>query len=53
MVYHYFEPKKIGGSLYLIFDLRGIIDTAEIEFPYFRSKYLGEYEAICETALNH
>jgi hypothetical protein len=51
MLYHYFKPKKIGGSLDLIFDLRGVIDTAEIEFADFRSEYLREYEAICETTL--
>jgi hypothetical protein len=46
MLYHYFKPKKIRGSLDLFFDLRGVIDTAEIKFANFLSKYLGEDEAI-------
>jgi hypothetical protein len=28
-----------------------VIDLAETDFDDFRSDYLGEYEAICETAL--
>jgi hypothetical protein len=50
MLYHYFILKN-GGSLDLIFDLPGVIDTADIEFADFCSEYLGEYEAKCETAL--
>jgi hypothetical protein len=29
----------------------GVNDTAETDFGDFRSDYLGEYEAICETVL--
>jgi hypothetical protein len=29
----------------------GVNDTAEVDFGDFRSDYLGEYEAICETVL--
>jgi hypothetical protein len=50
MLYHYFK-QKIGGSLDLIFYLRGVIEPAEIEFADFRIECLGKYEAICETAL--
>jgi hypothetical protein len=35
--------KKIG--------FRGVIDPAETDFRDFRSDFLGEYEAICETVL--
>jgi hypothetical protein len=45
------KETKIVGSLDLIFDLLGVMDTAETEFADFRSKYLGEFEATFETAL--
>jgi hypothetical protein len=31
--------------------IRGVICTVETEFADFQSEYLGEYEAIFETAL--
>jgi hypothetical protein len=34
-----------------IYGFSGVIDPAETDFNDFRSNYLGEYEAICETAL--
>jgi hypothetical protein len=49
MLYHYFKPTKIGGSLDLIFDLHSVIDTAEIEFANFQSEYLGKNKALCKT----
>jgi hypothetical protein len=35
--------KKVG--------FRGLIDTAEADFDDFQIEFLGEFEAICETAL--
>jgi hypothetical protein len=37
MLYYYFKPNKIGGSLDLIFYLRGVIYTTEIELPIFKA----------------
>jgi hypothetical protein len=31
--------------------ISGVIDTNETDFRDFRSDYLGEYEAICDTVL--
>jgi hypothetical protein len=39
------------GILDFLFGLRGVIDPAETDFDDFRSDYLGEYDAICETVL--
>jgi hypothetical protein len=44
-----FKQKKSWGILDLGFN--GVNDPAETDFDDFRSDYLGEYEAICETAL--
>jgi hypothetical protein len=35
--------KKVG--------FRGLVDTAEANFGEFRIEFLGEFEAICQTAL--
>jgi hypothetical protein len=43
--------KKSYGILNFIFGFSSVIDTAETDFGDFRSDYLGEYEAICETVL--
>jgi hypothetical protein len=47
--------KKSYGILNFIFGFKigfsGVNDTAETDFGVFRSDYLGEYEAICETVL--
>jgi hypothetical protein len=43
--------KKSYGFLNFIFGFSGVIDTGETDFGDFRSDYLGEYEAICETVL--
>jgi hypothetical protein len=47
------SKKKFGGGPDpdLIFGFSGVIGTAESDFDDFRSEYLGEYEAICETVL--
>jgi hypothetical protein len=37
--------------LNFIFGFSGVIDTAETDFRDFRSDYLGEYVAKCETVL--
>jgi hypothetical protein len=48
---HYFKKqKKFGCSLDLIFDPRGVIDTAQNEFADLGSKNLYKFEAIFETA---
>jgi hypothetical protein len=39
------------GNLDFIFDFSGVIDPAETAFDDFRSDFLGEFEAICETGL--
>jgi hypothetical protein len=36
-------------NLDILFDFSGVIVPAETDFGDFRSDYLGEYEAICET----
>jgi hypothetical protein len=41
-----FPPKSRVISAVLM-----VIHPAEIEFAHFRMEYLGEYEAICKTAL--
>jgi hypothetical protein len=43
--------KKSYGILNFIFGFSGVIDTAETDFGDFRSDYLSENEAICETVL--
>jgi hypothetical protein len=47
----YFKQKKNWGILNFIFGFSGVIDTAETDFRDFRSDFLGEYQAICKTAL--
>jgi hypothetical protein len=42
------NTKKFGNSR-LHFGFSGLIDPAVTDFDDFRSDYLGEYEAICET----
>jgi hypothetical protein len=44
-----FFKQKSYGILNFIFGFSGVIDTAETDFGDFRSDYLGEYEAVCET----
>jgi hypothetical protein len=51
VLYKYLTQNKVGGCLVLIFGFSGVNDTAEIDFGDFRSDYLGEYDAICKTAL--
>jgi hypothetical protein len=41
--------KKSYGILNFIFGFSGVIDTAKTNFGDFRSDYLSECEAICET----
>jgi hypothetical protein len=43
--------KKCWGILDFICGFSGVIDPAETDFDGFRSDYLGEDEAICETDL--
>jgi hypothetical protein len=44
---NYFKQKKSYGILNFIYGF----GTAETDFGDYRSDYLGEYEAICETVL--
>jgi hypothetical protein len=39
------------GTLTKYFVFRGLIETAESDFGDFRIDFLGEYEALCKTAL--
>jgi hypothetical protein len=43
--------KKSWGIIYFIFGFSRVIAPTDTDFEDFRSDYLGEYEAICETAL--
>ena len=38
--FEFLTPKK---------GLRGVNDTAETDYSYFQTEYLGEYEFICEV----
>jgi hypothetical protein len=51
ILYKYLKQKKVESCLDLIFGFSGVNDTAESDFGDFRSDYLGEHDAICNTVL--